>query len=207
MIYGVSFSHAPNSMGRRGLQLMSEYIPFDRIIQAGDYDIPVVNRNRADGVVPDSVRRFNDDLAQADGYVFSISEMTGAMCGAYKNALDWLVIAQNADGITETAYSISHKPSVICTFTPSYRNGSRHWEMTGDLMQKLNCDIRKWYLFNDCLTHLRPGNAQFVQAESLEAYELIRIPNPPRGIENNDGVRTMSNWMYMYDEWESSWNT
>lgn len=205
-IYSVNFSYASNSMGHRGLTLMSKYVPFTKMITVGDYGIPVCTSNKADGNVPDSVKRLNDDLLEADAYVFSIAEMMGGYCGAFKNTLDWLVCLQNESYELNIPYSISHKPMVVVTFTPSYKNGSRHWTMTSDLLEKLNCDVKKMYLFNDCLHNLFPDSYEFVEGESKEIFDVLKTPNEgPKVIETNTGVRTMSQFLYMYDEWENRW--
>ena len=125
-IVAVNFSCSPKSMQQRGIKLLNKFIPFHKIVNLGDFNIPILDTNMADGNVPDSVIKFDKALIDADAYIFFIAEMMGGYCGTFKNAMDWLVVKSNYDKDLNIPYSISHKPMFSVTFSPSYKNGGRH---------------------------------------------------------------------------------
>ena len=61
-IVAVNFSNSPKSMQGRGITLLNKFIPFHKIVNLGDFNIPILDTNMADGNVPDSVIKFDKAL-------------------------------------------------------------------------------------------------------------------------------------------------
>lgn len=206
-IISVNFSYDKDSMHDRGIRLMSKFIPFHASYNMLDFNMPICGTNKPNGQVPDEVKKFNDALRDADAYVFAISEMISHYNSAFKSAMEWLVCSINENDDLNYSYSISHKPLVVCTFTPSYKNGTRHQDVTKHILHQLNADVKKFYVFNYCWDNLLPGNYSFVEKESLEILDLLNQDYVNKGIIRHEGVRTMGSWLSKYDEWNKKWNS
>jgi len=206
-IISMNFSYAENSMQQRGIKLMNQFIPFTATYSMTDFNMPVCYSNNADGIVPQSVEEFDLALSNADAFVFAISEMTSHYCATFKNALDWLVVKTNYNSTRGAGYSISNKPLVVVTFSPSYIEGNRHFEMTSQLLLKLKVDIRGTYCFNDCWEQVRPNNYNFVKKQSLEILEKLLLPANPNlpDLEENKHKSIAKKWQQQYKEWDESW--
>ena len=48
-----NFSCSPKSMQSRGIKLLNKFIPFYKVVNLGDFNIPILDTNMADGNVPD----------------------------------------------------------------------------------------------------------------------------------------------------------
>ena len=205
-IVAINFSYSNNSMQDRGLSLMKNFIPFHACYNMSDFNLPICNTNKPNGHVPIEVKNFDAALNDADAYVFTISEMISTYCSSFKNAMEWLV-CNIGDKEDLSSYSISHKPLVVCTFTPSYKNGARHINETRKVLYQLNCDVKKFYTFNYCWENLVPGNYKFVEKESNEILEILNQDYEDKGITQHQGVRSMSSWLSQYDEWNKKWTS
>jgi NAD(P)H-dependent FMN reductase len=207
-IVAVNFSNSPKSMQARGLQLMDKFIGFHKYVNLIDFDIPVLDSNVADGSVPESVIKFDKALIDADAYVFAVSEMMGGYCGTFKNAMDWLVVKTNFDKRLDSPYSISHKPMYSITFSPSYTNGGRHSDMMRDLLKQFNTDYRGHIVFNHGWDKCVPGNFEYVKTESEAIYSDLSQPYEKKNmITEHTDVRTMCEWLHLYEEWDKKWTT
>lgn len=206
-IVGMAFSYSPNSMQRRGLELLNNVVPFYKIYTLADFDIPLVKTNYPNGEAPDSVKCFVEVMDEADALVFGIAEMVAQPCASFKNAMEWLVIEINSDVDLSRSYCISHKPMVTTTFTPGPHAGSRHWDATNQLLFQLNCKVKENYVFRDAWENLLPNNFSYIENSANDMLKYLIEPYIDEGIQVHDRVRTMGAWLDDYDDWNNAWNT
>lgn len=205
-IVGLAFSYSEDSMQLRGLQLLSEIIPFYKVYSLADFDVPLVKTNRPDGKSPESVKKFVNAMKEADALVFGISEMVAQPCASFKNAMEWLVIDINSDADMGKSYCISHKPLVTTTFSPGPHSGARHWEATNQLLFQLNCNVKENYVFRDAWENLLPNNTEYVKEKADNMLEKLNESYLDSGIQVHHRVRTMGAWLDSYDVWNKKWN-
>jgi len=206
-IVGMAFSYSPNSMQRRGLELLNNVVPFHKIYTLADFDIPLVKTNYPNGEAPDSVKRFVEAMEEADALVFGIAEMVAQPCASFKNAMEWLVIEINSDVDLSRSYCISHKPMVTTTFTPGPHAGARHWDATNQLLFQLNCKVKENYVFRDAWENLLPNNVSYIENSANDMLKYLTESYIDEGIQVHDRVRTMGAWLDYYDDWNNAWNT
>jgi len=205
-IVAVNFSCSPKSMQSRGIKLLNKFIPFYKVVNLGDFNIPILDTNMADGNVPDSVIRFDKALIDADAYVFFISEMMGGYSGTFKNAMDWLVVKTNYDKDLNIPYSISHKPLYSVTFSPSYKNGGRHAEYIETLLKMFQVIYHSHIVFNRGWEKCIPDNYEWVKkgAEIINK-ELSKPYEKKNKITESTDVRTICKWIHLYNDWDKKW--
>ena len=205
-IVAVNFSCSPKSMQSRGIKLLNKFIPFYKVVNLGDFNIPILDTNMADGNVPDSVIRFDKALIDADAYVFFISEMMGGYSGTFKNAMDWLVVKTNYDKDLNIPYSISHKPLYSVTFSPSYKNCGRHAEYIKTLLKMFQVIYHSHIVFNRGWEKCIPDNYEWVKkgAEIIN-NELSKPYEKKNKITESTDVRTICKWIHLYNDWDKKW--
>ena len=205
-IVAVNFSNATNSMQGRGIKLLNKFIPFHKVINLKDYNIPVLDSNMADGRVPDCVIDFDKALIDADAYIFFVAEFMGGYCGQFKNAMDWLVVKTNYDKDLNIPYSISHKPMFSVTFSPSNTNGGRHANMMKDLLKNFQVINNGHIVFNRGWENCVPNNYQWVEEEAKKMYKVLNTPYEKKNkITEHTDVRTICKWLHLYKEWDKKW--
>jgi NAD(P)H-dependent FMN reductase len=204
-LIGISFSYADNSLQTRGLKLLSENIPMS-VYDMLDFNMPICNSNKSDGIVPDSVDKFISVLEQADILVFAISEATGHYSAGFKNAMDWLVVKSQFNAKLGTNYAITNKPIFVITFTPTkYEpNGARHFEMTSHLLTKLGANVIDTYVVNNSWNTIIPGNIDIVRPYCTKIESFINNYDLP--IKNTSLADDNSQvWLAAYNEWDKKW--
>lgn len=207
-IVAVNFSYSPKSMQGRGITLLNKFIPFHKVVNLRDYNLPVLDSNMADGRVPDCVIEFDKALIDADAYVFCVAEFMGGYCGQFKNAMDWLVVKTNYDKDLSIPYSISHKPMYSVTFSPSYKNGGRHADMMKDLLENFQVINHGHMVFNRGWENCVPNNFEWVQEQAEKMYQVLNAPYEKKNdITEHTDVRTICKWLHLYEEWDNQWTT
>lgn len=204
-ISGFSFSYSTESMQTRGLQLMKNYINFHNCKSMIDYGIPICNSNVCDGFVPKSIEQFDRDLSETDILVFAIAETTGHYSCGFKNAMDWLVVKSQYNNSLGTSYGFSNKPIFIITFTPSYKSGNRHFDMTSHLLQdKMGGKVIKCFVKNDCWNNLVPNNKYFIKQECDYILNYSKTWNGTKRLEVKE-YADANNWLKKYIKWNNKW--
>ena len=191
----LSGSASPDSMNHKGLQLLSKHCEFD-IDSLANYDIPVINSNASDGVVPQEVDRLIAKLYEYDQFVFAVPEMTAQMGAAFKNFLDWLVVKGYMNSNLGTQYPFSRKVTVLLTFTPaSKEGGDRHFTATKEILTKLGANVVYSKCFNSGWENVVPGNEEFYKQDAEIIQRYLSYDNT-----------TSSKWQQIYTDWKNKWN-
>lgn len=204
-LVSISFSYAENSLQTRGLKLLSENISMS-VYDMLDFNMPMCNSNKSDGIVPTSVNEFIDVLENADVLVFAISEATGHYSAGFKNAMDWLVVKSQFNAKLGTNYAITNKPIFIITFTPTkYEpNGARHFEMSSHLLTKLGSNVIDTHVVNNSWNAIIPGNVDAVENYCTKIKNFINDYELP--IKDTALINDNSNgWLSAYNEWDKKW--
>lgn len=204
-LVSISFSYAENSLQTRGLKLLSENISMS-VYDMLDFNMPMCNSNKSDGIVPTSVNEFIDVLENADVLVFAISEATGHYSAGFKNAMDWLVVKSQFNAKLGTNYAITNKPIFIITFTPTkYEpNGARHFEMSSHLLTKLGSNVIDTHVVNNSWNTIIPGNVDAVENYCTKIKNFINDYELP--IKDTALINDNSNgWLSAYNEWDKKW--
>ena len=191
-VLALSTSQAPNSINYRGLTLLDHYCNFDKVDCLSNYNLPVVNVNGMDQLVPTSVVGLVNSMYNYDKFVFAIPEFTGMMSSSTKNLLDWMVVMTNMNLGHGIGYPFSNKHVILLTFTPSGdEGGSRHFPQTKEVFKKLGANVIYTEAFTRGWKTVVPGNHE----EFKDASERI----------NNYLLYDQSNKNYFKDEYEK-WN-
>lgn len=193
MILALSTSQAPNSINYRGLTLLTS--EFDRVDCLANYDIPVVNVNGMDAVIPDGVVAVFNMMHQFDKFVFAIPEFTGMMSSSTKNLLDWAVVISNMNLEHGKGYPWSDKHVILLTFTPSGKEGGgRHMPQTKDIFKKLGANVIHTDVANYGWRHVVPGNQEHFaeMSDKINNYLLYKSDN--KKYFNDE-----------YDKWDKKW--
>lgn len=204
----VSFSYAENSLQTRGLYLLQDITNINTVCDMRQFDVPLCNSNKSDGVVPDSVNNFIDTLDKADILVFAISEATSHYSAGFKNAMDWLVVKSKFNSKLGTDYAITDKPIFVVTFTPTKKNeannGARHFNMTKELLEKLGANVVHLEVVHDAWHTVVPKNYECV--ENL-AKELNHFSNAYFPVAKNKPIDDTGSpgWLTLYNEWDAKW--
>jgi NAD(P)H-dependent FMN reductase len=207
-IVGISFSYAENSLQTRGLRLLSENISMS-VYDMLDFNMPICNSNKSDGIVPHSVEQFNTVLNNADILIFAISEATSHYSAGFKNALDWLVVKSKFNAKIGTDYTISNKPIFVITFTPTVckksMHGARHFNMTQHLLEKLGSNVIELFVVNDSWKTIIPGNKLILTdiSEKIQKYSSQYNPVKQELLEDTSST----SWLRKYNEWNDKWKT
>lgn len=200
-IVGVSFSYSNNSMAYRGLCLMNKFLNFSNLIKI---DLPMCDSNSPDGMVPQCVTNFSNQLQEADVLVFSIPEYTEHYSAGFKNAMDWLVVASNMNSSLGKNYSISGKPIYVCTFTPAKKGaGQRHFEITKKLLSKLGADVKDCFVKNNGWDTVVPHNYQFVERECNTILNTQLTTKTE--LAKSDMTSQVPGWIEKYNNWNDLW--
>jgi len=205
-ILGISFSYADNSLQTRGLRLLKEKVDM-KVLDMLDFNMPICNSNKSDGIVPASVEFFVKELDKADILIFAVSEATGHYCAGFKNAMDWLVVNSKFNARLGTDYAITDKPIFVLTFTPTkYKpNGSRHFEITTELLEKLGANVINCCAINNSWETVRPGGFTAVK-DVYSAIESFKCAYTPKGKKTSCKEDTNSlTWLKNYNEWDIAW--
>lgn len=209
-ISGISFSYADNSLQTRGLTLLKESRALSDIWTMQDFNMPICDANKSDGIVPESVVQFDTALSKADILVFAISEATAHYSAGFKNAMDWLVVKSKFNSRLGTDYTITNKPMFVITFTPTVKNennnGARHFDMTRHLLEKLGSNVINMYAVNDAWRTIVPGNYSAVEhiAADIASYAAdYVIPPRKEPIADTGSV----GWLKLYNDWDDKWKT
>ena len=200
MIIGISFSYAKTSMNTRGLSLMG----LDEVYDMTTFNMPVCDSNKCDGKVPYRVHSFIKQLRRADILVFAIPEATAHYSAAFKNAMDWLIVASNFNADLGQDGPFFNKPIYIITFTPSHKDaGHRHFDMSKHLLQDkmggkvYDCFVKN-YGWRECIPH----NTDWV-AKEVEVIRNTEMPEPhPRF---DDWKDEPGRWKEQYKNWNKQW--
>ena len=205
-VAGISFSYADNSLQTRGLKLLQEKLDL-HVYDMLDFNMPICNSNKSDGVVPDSVEQFVQALEQADVLIFAVSEATSHYCAGFKNAMDWLVVKAKFNARLGTDYAITNKPIFVVTFTPTtkYPNGARHFDMTTELLQKLGADVKECHLIQNSWKTVIPGgfNAVLSVYNAVESFLGSYTPNSTK-TRCKDDYSSLT-WLNDYKQWDQKW--
>ena len=207
MITGISFSYAENSLQTRGLYLLQDIAGINKVSDMRQFDMPICNSNKSDGVVPESVEEFVKTLAESDILVFAISEATSHYSAGFKNAMDWLVVKSKFNARLGTDYAITDKPIFVVTFTPTKKNeannGGRHFDMTVELLEKLGANVVHTEVIHDAWHTIVPGNYDPVNNLSKEILHFSKAYKPiiKESIEDTGSP----GWLDLYNEWDSKW--
>ncbi len=202
-ICAVNFSYSPDSMGKRGLWLLNDIQAFDRILDPLDYDLPVCNSNKCDGVTTPEVERFFDDMCGYDAYVFSVAEYSGAYPVGFKNVMDWFVVKTYYNNALGQGYPFSGKPVAVVTFTPTGANGGRHFPMTKDLIEKLGGTVVHEHVFVKGWSRVVPGNSADFKDEYQQVLDSIHT-KPAQQLEDKEWGNSNS-WIDVYNRWNGLW--
>ena len=205
-VTAISFSYAENSLQTRGLKLLKEKLNIN-VFDMLDFNMPMCNSNKSDGVVPNSVEHFCNILNDADVLIFAISEATSHYCAGFKNAMDWLVVKAKFNARLGTDYAITDKPIFVVTFTPTSKapNGGRHFDMTTQLLQKLGADVKECHLINDSWKTVIPGGFNAVKSvySAVESFLGTYTPNSTK-TRCKDDYSSLT-WLKTYNEWDLAW--
>lgn len=204
-ISAFSFSASPDSMNTRGLSLMDKAgLTFDIFKSMNDYQLPICDSNKCDGDVPDSVKKFDEDLRKSDILIFAIPECTGHYSGVFKNAMDWLVVQSYMNNSLGTDYGFSNKPIILMTFSPAKEAGGRHFKMTAELIEKMGGRVLHTFVKNDCWKNLWPKNYKFVERECSFVSAFAKGFKPYKDKikqewKDNQEVQRL------YEDWNKQW--
>ena len=204
-ICAVNFSYSKDSMGLRGLQLLDQCYPFDALLNVADYNIPVCDSNKADGVVIPEVDRMFDDMCGYDAYVFSVAEYSGAYCVGFKNIMDWFVVKTFYNSTLGQDYPFTNKPIATVTFTPTTTNGDRHFDMTAKLLDKLGGTVVVSHVFQDGWNTVRPDNSNLFADDYKYIREQLQTVEPKYFETYNNAHKDAQRWISVYENWNNEW--
>lgn len=209
-VSGISFSYASNSLQTRGLMLLKETLALDDVHSMLDFNIPICDSNKSDGLVPQSVDQFDSVLATSDILVFAVSEATAHYSAGFKNAMDWLVVKSKFNSRLGTDYTISNKPIFVVTFTPTvkneHNNGARHFDMTRHLLEKLGSNLVGMYVVNDAWRTIVPANHAAVEPIAAAIKDYASSYVKPAAIAKVEDTGSPG-WLKLYNEWNDKWKT
>lgn len=200
-VVGISFSYAENSLQSRGLSLLDF-----KTYSMTDFDMPICNSNKSDGIVPQEVEKFVEVLNDADVLIFAVSEATSHYCAAFKNAMDWLVVKAKFNAKLGTNYAITNKPIFVVTFTPTkYEpNGARHFDMTTQLLEKLGANVVDCCVINNSWETILPGNKHAVTSVLSAVQAFCSSYTPKHTVEELEDSSSL-NWLNAYNIWDGKW--
>ena len=205
-VNAISFSYADNSLQTRGLKLLKEKLDIN-VFDMLDFNMPICNSNKSDGIVPKSVENFCNVLNDSDVLIFAVSEATSHYCAGFKNAMDWLVVKAKFNARLGTDYAITGKPIIIVTFTPTKNepNGARHFDMTKHLLEKLGADVRAMHVVNNAWKTVIPGGLNAVlsvySAIKEEIQHYIPAEKKPTKLDDYSSL----GWLNAYNDWDMKW--
>lgn len=194
-LLSLSTSSAPNSLNYRGLLLLNELVDLGTIDGLHDYNIPVINVNGMNAVLPSEVQRLIDHMYKFDRFIFTVPEFTGMMSASTKNLLDWLVVASNMNLDHGKGYPFSDKHVMIFTFTPSgSEGGGRHMPQTKEVFKKLGANVIHTEVFTYGWKNVVPGNTEpFKDAADRINNYLNYKPDQSKAFAEK------------YNEWDTKW--
>jgi len=205
-IKAISFSYADNSLQTRGLKLLQEKLDME-VYDMLDFRMPMCDSNKSDGVVPASVELFTKQLEQANVLIFAISEATSHYCAGFKNAMDWLVVKAKFNARLGTDYAITDKPIFVVTFTPTKHepNGSRHFDMTTHLLEKLGANVIKCHVINNSWKTVIPGGFNAVKPVYSAVSDFLKEYTPTSTKTHYIDDNSSPTWLKSYNEWDLAW--
>lgn len=208
-VVGISFSHAENSLQTRGLYLLQDILPLDSVCDMTNFNIPVCNSNKSDGVVPSSVQELIDVMESADVLIFAISEATGHYCAGFKNVMDWLVVKAKFNARLGTDYAITNKPIFVVTFTPAKNPnvGNRHFKMTTELLEKLGAKVQKTSVIPNSWKTVIPGHYAALKDVYNAVSEFLNLYTPNSTTTHQKDDTDSIHWLKDYNEWDMQWKS
>lgn len=208
-IVGISFSYADNSLQTRGLELIATHDnTLDSVHSMSTFNMPMCDSNMCDGQVPDSVKAFDEVMEDADALVFAVSEATAHYTAGFKNAMDWLVVKSRFNETLGEGYSISGKPVLIVTFSPTKEkpNGARHFPMTVHLLEKLGAQVVSNICINNAWETVVPEMPESVKVivDRIHAAREVHVPNKNK-LKKTEAEDSSIRWLNAYTEWDEKW--
>ena len=208
---GISFSLSENSMNYRGLSLMKHWLDME-IKSIIDFNIPLMNKNVSDGIVPKEVELWIEYLKQFDGYVFAVPEYTHHLNAVFRNSIDWIVIKYFINNKLRVNDIFGSKPVKIVTFTPSRDSGGFHLDATQNFCE-MNClnVVDRGTIMDLGWNNVRPGNYDYVRrlckdiTKKFKTQKLLGV-DPPEGIKSAYEENKPEWWVPLYEDWNNSWN-
>ena len=95
-ILGIVGSIRKDSYNKSALMTLFDFLPKDVTLKIVDLkDIPLLNLDLSYEDFPESVKKLEDDVRQADALIFATPEYNFSIPGVLKNSLDWLSIIKN----------------------------------------------------------------------------------------------------------------
>lgn len=204
-VCAVNFSHSTDSMGMRGLELLNNCKPFDKLINVIDYDIPVCDSNKADGVVPQPVIDMFNDMCGYDAYVFSVAEYSGAYCVGFKNIMDWFVVKTYYNISLGDGYPFTNKPIAVVTFTPTIESGHRHFPMTQYLLDKLGGTVATSVAFTNGWNTVVPNNHEHFRHDYESIINSLTHCNITAVDLCANAKANAQQWINVYERWNNEW--
>jgi len=204
VITGISFSYAENSMNTRGLGLMG----LDYVYDMTDFNMPICNKNSADGKVLARVHNFLKVIKEADILVFAVPEATAHYSVGFKNAMDWIICSTHFNSDLGQDGPFSNKPIYVITFTPVTKNaGHRHFDMTRHLIEKMGGIVYDTFCMNNGWKECVPGNYEWVKDVCIEIFDHNNYwLNEPKERKPDMKDRPQK-WVEQYKEWDAKWNS
>ena len=117
-VLGICGSLRKASLNMAALRACGELLPAGMTLKiTGVGDLPLYNQDVFDAGLPDAVKRFRDEVAQADGLLIASPEYNFSVSGALKNAIDW--------GSRAPSQVFHEKPVAIFSATGGPLGGAR----------------------------------------------------------------------------------
>lgn len=208
-VNAVSFSYADNSLQTRGLKLLQEKLDI-QVYDMLNFNMPICNSNKSDGIVPEGVEQFIGTLEQADILIFAISEATSHYSAGFKNAMDWLVVKSKFNAKLGTDYAITDKPIFVVTFTPTKKNisnnGGRHFSMTKELLEKLGANVIHLEVVHDAWRTVVPNNYTPIEnlVKEISHFSYGYNSKSKKIIVEDTGS---PGWLELYNNWDKQWKS
>jgi len=117
-ILGICGSLRKASLNMAALRACSELLPQGMTLRITSIaEIPIFNQDVFDAGMPDPVKRFRAEVAEADGLLIASPEYNFSLSAALKNAIDWASRPPNQ--------VFQDKPVAIFSATPGPLGGAR----------------------------------------------------------------------------------
>src|ERR1700704_6414253 len=141
-VLGICGSLRKASFNMAALRACGELLPAGMSLRiASIADIPMFNQDVFDAGLPDPVKRFRSEVAQADGLLIASPEYNFSVSGVLKNAIDWGSRAPNQ--------VFQEKPVAIFSATGGPLGGAR-----------VQYDLRR--ILGQLVAHVQPKPEVFI---------------------------------------------
>jgi chromate reductase len=143
-VLGVTGSLRKASYNTAALRACQELLPQGMSLRITSIaDLPMFNQDVYDAGLPEPVRRFRREVAEADGLLIASPEYNFSVPGVLKNAIDW--------GSRGTDQVFNEKPVAIFSATQGPLGGAR-----------VQYDLRR--ILGQLVAHLQPKPEVFIGA-------------------------------------------